>query len=339
MTARLKDVAERAGVSVKTASNVINNHPHVRPSTRARVQSAIEELRYRPNESARQLRYGRAGFLALVVPHIDTPYFSRLAAILTSQCREQGIILLLEETDADLAAEELVLDGSRSHVIDGLVFSPLCVTADDIRARRDSSPMVLLGEADVPPEMDHVAVDSVAAARAMVEHLVQTGRRRIAVIGDAPRGGTSRQRLAGWHQALTEARLPADPSLVMPAADFDRTTGHAAMVELLSRPEPPDAVFCFNDQLAVGALRACVAAAVQVPSQVAVAGFDDTEEGRFSNPPLTTVAVDLELLAQETLRLLLARNATPDRPAEHVKVPWCLKLRESTLGTSPVPDP
>nr|WP_156609844.1 LacI family DNA-binding transcriptional regulator [Auraticoccus cholistanensis] len=328
----MKDVAERAGVSVKTASNVINDHPHVRPSTRARVLAAIDELRYRPNESARQLKYGRAGFLALVLPHIDEPYFSRLAGILTSRCRERGTILLLEETGAELAAERLVLDGLRSHVIDGLVFSPLCVTADEIGARRDSSPLVLLGEADVPPGVDHVGVDSVAAARAMVEHLLQTGRRRIAVIGDAPSTGTASQRLEGWRQALTAAGLPIDRSLVRPARAFDRATGRAAMEDLLALPEPPDAVFCFNDQLAVGAIRACVASGVDVPGQVAVAGFDDTDEGRYCNPPLTTVAADLELLADETLRLLMARTEDRQRPAEHVEVPWRLELRESTLG-------
>src|SRR3712207_4641789 len=136
MVARLKDVAERAGVSVKTASNVVNDHPHIRPSTRARVEQAIRELRYRPNLSARQLKYGRGGFLALAVPQVDSPFFGALSARISEHAARQGYILLLEATRADAEAERQVLDGMRSHVIDGLVFSPLALTADEIANRR-----------------------------------------------------------------------------------------------------------------------------------------------------------------------------------------------------------
>ncbi|HLT61999.1 MAG TPA: substrate-binding domain-containing protein, partial [Microlunatus sp.] len=105
-----------------------------------------------------------------------------------------------------------------------------------------------------------------------------------------------------------------------------------AMEQLLAMPEPPDAVFCFNDLMAIGAIRACVEQGVDVPGQVAIAGFDDIAEGRFGNPTLTTVAADLGFLAAEALRLVQARIADPDRPAESVSVPWTLRLRESSIG-------
>src|SRR5687767_15063856 len=162
MSARLTDVAERAGVSVKTASNVINNYPHIKPSTRARVEAAIQELHYRPNVSARQLKYGRAGFLALAVPQMDAPFFAELSAKISEHAATLGYLMLLETTRAEPAAERLVLDGMRSHVIDGLIFSPLALTAAEIANRADDLPMVLLGERAIPPGYDHVAVDSVA---------------------------------------------------------------------------------------------------------------------------------------------------------------------------------
>ncbi len=332
MPARLKDVAELAGVSVKTASNVVNNYPHIKPATRARVEAAIRELRYRPNESARQLKYGRAGFLALAVPQMESPYFGELSARITGHAARLGYLMLLEATRAEAGAEQQVLDGMRSHVIDGLIFSPLALTADEIANRADDLPMVLLGERAVPPGFDHVAVDSVAAAQAVTEHLIAIGRRRIAAIGRESVEGTASVRLQGYRQALEQAGIAYDPDLVVGVARYERADGRAAMASLLARPEPPDAVFCFNDLMAIGALRACADAGVSVPGQVAVAGFDDIAEGQFYNPTLTTIAADLDVLSQEALRLLLLRVGGDLSAPVSVTVPWTLRVRESTAG-------
>ncbi|RCK69480.1 LacI family transcriptional regulator [Desertihabitans brevis] len=331
-TARLKDVAARAGVSVKTASNVINNYPHITPATRARVEQAIRELHYRPNLSARQLKHGKAGFLALAVPAMESPYFAELAALVSAEATRLGYLMLLDTTGADAAAERLVLDGVRTHLIDGVVFSPLALSADEIADRADQLPMVLLGERAIPPGYDHVAVDSVAAARSVTEHLVSLGRRRVAAIGRESVRGTASVRLDGYQQALAAAGLPVDPGLVRGVAQYGREDGRRAMHELLALPERPDAVFCFNDLMAVGALRACAEAGVRVPEEVAVAGFDDIAEGRYTTPTLTTVAADLEVLAREALRLLIARIEDAADGPESVQVPWALQVRESTVG-------
>lgn len=332
MAARLRDVAELAGVSVKTASNVINDYPHIKPSTRARVEAAIRALRYRPNESARQLKHGRSGFLAVAVPQMDAPYFAELAAKLSAEAARLGYILLLDVTGADPEAERTVLDGVRSHIIDGLIFSPLALSAEEIAARADDLPMVLLGERAVPPGFDHIAVDSVSAAQAMTAHLIELGRRRVAAIGRESVRGTASVRLQGYRRALEEAGLAYDPTLVKGVAHYERADGRTAMAELLALPDPPDAVFCFNDLMAIGALRACAEAGAAVPEQVAVAGFDDIAEGSFSTPTLSTIAVDLEVLSREAIRLLLQRVQGSDQQIEMPRVPWRLELRESTLG-------
>ena len=332
MAARLRDVAERAGVSVKTASNVLNNHPHVKASTRARVEAAMAELRYRPNLSARSLKHGRAGFLALAVPAMDSPYFAELAARITEEAAALGFIVLLDVTGGDADAERVVLEGMRSHVIDGVIFSPLALSAEEISRRADDLPMVLLGERPVPAGFDHIAVDSVAAARAATEHLVAQGRRRIAAVGREPERGTASERLRGYRQALRGAGLPYDKELVVGVPHFERADGHAAMQRLLALPEPPDAVFCFNDLMAIGALRCCVESGVRVPDDVAVVGFDDIAETRFSNPTITTVSPDLTGLARQALSLLSRRIDGWDAPAQVVKVDWHLEERETTLG-------
>jgi len=330
MAARLRDVAELAGVSVKTASNVINHYPNVKPSTRARVEDAVRQLRYRRNESARQLKYGRSGFLALAVPQLDAPYFAELATRLSAEAGRRGYIMLLDITGADPDAERVVLDGVRSHVIDGTIFSPLTVTADEVAARGEDRPMVLLGERVISSGCDHVAVDSIAAAHAMTTHLITTGRTRVAAIGHESVAGTASVRLEGYRQALAEAGLAYDADLVIGVSEYSRPAGKAAMQTLLHREEPPDAVFCFNDLMAIGALSACADAGVRVPEDVAIGGFDDIPECEYVTPTLTTVGADLDVLSREALNLLLARVGGSTAPPERVRVPWQLKIRQST---------
>ena len=328
MAVRLQDVAREAGVSIKTVSNVVNNRPVVRPATRKRVEAAIEALGYRPNATARQLRYGRSGFLALVVPQIDSPYFSTLANAFTQKALQRGWVTLLESTQGSREAELAVLAGQQSHLVDGIAFSPLSLSPADVRNRTDATPMVLLGERGIPDGFPHVAVDSVAAASAVVSHLIRAGRSRIAAIGVESVQGTASVRLAGYRSALATAGLPERPEYIVGVSEYTRSAGRDAMGELLRLPEPPDAVFCFNDVLASGALRACAEAGVDVPTQVAIAGFDDIPEGEFSTPSLTTVRPDLDTLVEGMLDNLLGQvQGRDERPT--APVGWELVVRES----------
>lgn len=335
MVVRLKDVAERAGVSVKTASNVLNDYPHIRPSTREKVERAIRELGYRPNLAARQLKHGRGGFIALALPQLESPYFSELSARLSAEANRRGYLLLLDITRAERDQERLVLSGMQAHMIDGVIFSPLSLSAEDIAGRTDRRPMVLLGERAVPPGYDHVAVDSVAASRGVGEHLLGLGRTRLAAVGRESAEGTASVRLQGYTEAVEAAGLRLDPARVVGVSAYGRDAGAQAMRRLLDLRDPPDAVFCFNDLMAIGALRACYEAGVRVPEDVAVAGFDDIPEGRFHAPSLTTVAPDLDMLTRRVLDLLVDRiedGSRDGRPSRRVSVPWRLQVRESTVG-------
>ena len=332
MAVTLKDVATLAGVSAKTASNVLNDRPHVKASTRARVESAMAQLNYRPNLSARNLKHGRSGFLALAIPQIAWPYFAELSARFTEAATKAGFVVLLEPTGADEDAERVLLSGVGPHKVDGLVFSPLALTADEIAARVDQTPLVLLGERAVPAGHDHVSVDSVAASEAMTDHLIGLGRTRIAAIGYRSHNGTASVRVAGYRAAVARAGLELRREWQVGVSDYTRDQGKLAMQQLLALPEPPDAVFCFNDLMAIGALQACREAGVSVPGDVAIAGFDNIEESRFTAPPLTTVAPDLGALTRETLRLLVGRIQGTRSGAETVHVPWQIVARESTTG-------
>jgi DNA-binding LacI/PurR family transcriptional regulator len=330
--ARLKDVADRAGVSFKTVSNVINNHPNVTPQTREKVMAAIAELRYRPNMTARSLRHGRSGFLAFALPELTSPYFAALASEVGSAAKREGLVVLIEETRGEREGERIVLEGLASHLIDGIIFSPMATPASEVAARSDSTPMVLLGERGYPAGYDHIAVDNIRAAREVTEHLLACGRTRIAAIGAEHGAGTGALRARGYREALEASGLTMDPDIVVSGVSYDRAGGAEGMAALLNRGHPIDAVFCFNDVLALGALRALRERGYRVPEDVAVAGFDDIEDGRYSTPTLTTVSPDIPFLADEAVRLLARRVVEPDAPAEDVAVPFTIETRESTIG-------
>ncbi|SDS26956.1 LacI family DNA-binding transcriptional regulator [Jiangella sp. DSM 45060] len=332
MGARLKDVADLAGVSFKTVSNVINNHPNVTEKTRQKVLDAIAELRYRPNVSARSLRHGRSGFLAIALPELTSPYFAALASEMGAVAKRQSLTVLIEETFGEAERERIALDSLDTQLIDGVVFSPMAMTSADVAAHPGSTPMVLLGERGHPAGFDHIAIDNVRAAHEVTTHLVGLGRRHIAAVG-AQRGGTGGLRARGYRAALRDAGLPVDPRLVVSDLDFSRASGARAMAALLDSGRPVDAVFCFNDLMALGALRVLHERGLRVPGDVAVAGFDDVEDGRYSTPSLTTVSPDVPFLAAEAIRLIVRRLADPEAKAERIDVPFTLEVRESTAGS------
>ncbi|WP_138759430.1 LacI family DNA-binding transcriptional regulator [Modestobacter altitudinis] len=326
---RLRDVAAHAGVSVRTVSNVVNDFRYVAPDTRARVQASIAALGYRPNVAARTLRSGRTGLLSLVVPEIDSPYFSELAARTVRIAEADGWTVLIDQTDGDGERERRLLRGERSQLVDGVIFSPWSVTAEELAERPDATPIVLLGEHAGTPPVDHVVIDNVAAAAAAVTHLVQRGRRRIAAVGasSAPASETARQRELGYRQAIAAAGLPG---LEAPVSSLHRAEGHRAMTELLRADPAPDAAFCFSDELALGALRAVVDAGLRVPEDVALVGFDDVEDGRFAVPRLTTVAPDKDGIARLALGSLRDRLAGDESPAQVITAQHRLVVRESS---------
>jgi len=336
---RLQDVAEHAGVSIKTVSNVVNGKGTITAATRIRVEEALTELRYRPNVAARHLRQGNSGMIAVALPELTQPYFAEIASELVRAAKARHLTVLLNQTDGLAESERAISDGIDMPLMDGLVMSPLALSADDLRHRLDASPLVLLGEhVGEGSRFPHVAIDNRAAARAATAHLIEAGCRRVGAIGakatpdDAPPAETAELRLEGYRDGLAAAGLPWRQELVAAVADFHRADGAAAMNRLLDLPEPPDAVFCFNDLLALGALRTLRDRGLTSPDDVAVIGIDDIEEGRFSTPSLSTVAPDKRGIAETAIDLLLGlRGKSDDAPVTAI-AGHRLVARESTNG-------
>lgn len=343
---RMRDVAEHAGVSVRTVSNVVNGYSHVSPDTRAKVQRSLDELGYRMDYLARGLRSGRTGFIALAVPFVAEPYFAELAQAVIRAAGRRDITVLVESTAGDSEVERRIIEGGLTNVADGVLLSALTLPASDIAAKKPDFPLVMLGEHSVGDQFPRVGIDNVAAARTAVEHLLEQGCRWIVALG---RNGSEngRQRTEGYEQAMSAARVRRVNWLVVPVEDWTRDQGYAAVRELLEGDGPlPDAIFAFNDALAVGALRALDASGVRVPEEVAVVGIDAIQESAYTHPPLTSVAPDLDAIAERSLALLEeqmqssgeSEDAAPDEDAQAGAVvvapqeatPYRLVVRESS---------
>lgn len=334
MAVTMHDVARRAGVSVKTVSNVVNDYPHIRPATRERVMGAIAELGYQLNASARNLRRGRTGIVGLVVPTLSLPYFAELAESVIEVARQRGLVVIIEQTgNSDRERELEALHSSRRTMTDGLIFSPLALGPDDEHLLPTSPPLVLLGERIFSDRVDHVTMRNTEAGQAATEHLLGLGRRRIAVVGShaGEEVGSAALRTRGYEFALRSAGLPLDPELYGEAGPWTRASGAASIGRMLDAGVQPDAVFALNDTLAIGAMHEILVRGLQVPGDIAVIGFDDIEEAEYSAPPLTSVHFEREDIASAALDLLEARIAgRSEHPRRH-DAPFRIAERGSTV--------
>lgn len=307
---RLADVAERVGVSTKTVSNVVNGTGYVSTAVRERILATIDELGYRPNLAARQLRNGSSGLIGLCVPSLREPYFAEFASEFVAAAEARSFTVLVTQSKGSRETELSMLECENIPAVDGLVFSPLTLTHEDTGRRRSQVPLVLIGEhgeALASETIVHVGPDNVAAAELATRHLIKEGCRRIAAVGlqHHDPGGTGQVRYEGYRRALQAAGIPEDPELLVSVDRFNRTEGSLGIERLLANGVNFDGVFCFNDTLAFGALYTLGVNRIAVPHSVRVVGFDNIEEGGFIVPPLNTIDPGLQSSTGLILDLLV----------------------------------
>ncbi|MDG4758289.1 LacI family DNA-binding transcriptional regulator [Micromonospora sp. WMMD710] len=307
---------------MKTVSNVVNGYPHVSADVRRRVEAAVVDLGYRPNASARTPRTGRTGILALVLPDADLPYADEFAREVVHAAGGRGYRVVVERGHPSPGQ-----DDARPMPVDGVLLG-----APASPSTAAGRPVVLVGGGVPDPRCDQIRVDLAAAAEDATTHLLRAGRRRIAAVGAYPVGpdGVPRPGTVGYHRALRDAGVTAVPGYLLPGRHDRRADGYRAARDLFAGPDRPDAIFCFSDPLAIGAMRAAFDAGLRVPTDVAVMGVGDIEEGRYSRPTLSTVAVDTGFLAREAVARLTARIEHPDTTVAEVIAPHTVLAREST---------
>ena len=330
MRATVKDVARLAQVSPKTVSNVVTGSVPVSDAMRARVEAAMLELDYVPNLSARALRNGRSGLIALALPDLSSPYAAETAHHIVTLARERGLGVQVEEVAPSGEREMQLISRARASLIDGLVLNPVLMQNITVRPGLWLPPTVFIGEVEQSVG-DHVWVDNVAAVRELTSYLVDLGHRRIAIMG-VMKSETSRLRLKGYRAALRAARIPRDPVLEIFGPKWSPAGAYVAIAAYLERHDLPEAIVCMTDSIAVGVLSALWTLGHRVPDDVSVVGYDNVADSAFTVPPLTTIDFDKHAYASTVLDLLEARIADRDRPIECVTMPHRLLIRASTAA-------
>ncbi|WP_349899630.1 LacI family DNA-binding transcriptional regulator [Parafrigoribacterium soli] len=314
MATTMHDVAREAGVSIKTVSNVINDYPYIRAETKQRVEDAIAKLGYHPNLSARGLRSGRTGVISLIIPVLRNPYFAELADAVMRAAGREGLSVIIEQSDGDRERELQLLHGARAQAVDGILYSVLGLGDDDAHLLDDVvTPMVLLGERMFHGPADHVTMRNAEGSKAATQHLLAQGRRRLVALG-AHRGeviGSAGLRLTGYREALEEAGLAFDECLVGEVGGWFRSEGATSMKQLLDSGVEFDGVVAFNDLIALGAMRVMQEAGIRIPTDVAVIGFDDIDETRYTLPTLSSIQPGRDEIAEVAVRYLKERIANP----------------------------
>ena len=304
----VETIAERAGVSIASVSRVLNGHG-ARPDTVRRVERAAAEVGYVPNAVARSLKGGRSMQLTFAMQDIGNPVYVAMVRQIQAITKAHGYRLLLHSTDAVVEDELAVVRSLADRTSDGLVLCPIRITPEHVEALAAAAqPVVVIGSLPEDAPVDSVRADSVTGAELAVRHLVETGRRRIAFVNGPADTVPGRNRHRGYHWALEACGLPADPALVE-TTEFTIEAGGRALHRLLDAVPGIDAVFCANDQLALGASQALHARGLRIPGDVAVVGMDDTVLVRACWPPLTSVDLGSAERGRIAAEMLLDRIA------------------------------
>ena len=329
----IKDVAREAKVSVATVSRVLNDSGPVSDDTRRRIHEIAGRMRYVPHSGARSLITSRTDTLGVLLPDLYGEFFSEVIRGMDNTARRSGFHLLISRSYADKSGIETAMRAMRGRV-DGVVAMSPDIDADSLLNLPSTIPVVLLCSVPRGHEVDSLTIQNCRGARDMVRHLIALGHKRIAIIKGSAGNYDAAERLRGYRTALREVGIAVDQSLER-AGDFTEAGGYAATTELLALRQRPTAIFAANDSMAIGALSALRESGVQVPEEMAVAGFDDIPLARFMDPPLSSVHVPIcELGARAVEMLLHGVTNKNEHERRRERVSTELVIRRSTGGES-----
>ena len=332
MAVTMRDVAQQAGVSIKTVSRVVNDQGEISEATRERVLAVIQELGYRPSKVARALVTQKTHTIALVVGDITyNPFFPEVARGVLDAAQTQGYNVFLCNVDEDRDRELEILHSLADHAVDGIIIYPTLDSQDNLRIFANYyHPLVSINKCIEHPGVGSVMLQTCKGAKLAVDYLVSKGYSKIGmIVGVSPLDLV--KRVQGFREAMSMHKLEIAEGMIVQAANPTYEAGHEAMQKMLREQAELEAVFAYNDLLAMGAIQACREAGLRVPDDIAIVGFDDIEWAAKTTPPLTTVRVDKYYLGQVATQQLFAMfdngEGAPPPPPAYVDVE--LIVRES----------
>ena len=326
----IRDVASRAGVSHQTVSRVINQNERVSSETREKVMAVIDELGYSPNAIARYMAMGSTRTFACLSPNLTDYTFASIIEGAETEVRQDNYFLISASAPDASTFHCLVEQLVSSRRTEGLmVINPYA----DQRYQHlpHSVPTVFVGARPSSEAVDSVSLDDHGAAASAVQHLLELGHRRIALIGGPAVEDCTQDRQASYLAALHAAGVDVDPNLIV-EGDWSATAGFEAVGRLCTNGTHFTAIFAMNDRMAIGAIRALRERGMVVPRDVSVVGFDDLPLASYFDPPLTTMRQDMFGIGREAARLLIRALEQPDSPRCHLRMPAELIVRSSTAA-------
>ena len=310
--ATMKEVAERAGVSLTTVSHVINNTRFVSEGVTSRVKAAMRELDYRPNELARSLRRGQTNTIGLILPDSSNPYFAEIGQAIESYAFDSGYSVILGNTSGKMEKEDHYINVLLTQQVAGIIF---VAAGDQTSAVKElliqKFPVVLVDRDLDEIQVDAVLLDNYNCGYMATDHLIQLGHKCIGLVTGPFNLTPSAERIVGYKDALNNAGLKCDDQLMI-KGNFNPKSGYEAANVLLSLSKRPSAIFAMNDLMAIGVIRAATEQGLKIPDDLAIVVFDDIELASYTIPPLTTIAQPTKGISQLAVELLTERIDQPD---------------------------
>lgn len=325
----IREVARLAGVSVATVSRTLKSPGRVLPDTRDKVNAAVEKAGYRPNQMAVQFRSRRTGNLVILVPTIANTFFAKVISGAQQAAQLAGYRLLLCDTQGREEVEREFAELVYAHQADGVIQLRAYDPFEAPFPSADLPPIVNACEVIQGGRHPTISLDNRAAAKAMTEHLIELGHRRIGLIKGPKSSPLTRDRVAGYQDALQQAGITSDAALIC-HGDFSLKAGHDGAAAMLELPDRPTALFCENDEMAIGALKRIKQQGLRVPEDISLVGFDDIPFAAYCDPPLTTISQPAETFGQKAVEMLIALIEKKPIEQRHVVLPFKLTLRNST---------
>ncbi|PKO03774.1 MAG: transcriptional repressor PurR [Chloroflexi bacterium HGW-Chloroflexi-5] len=334
--ATILDVAKLAGVSTATVSHVINKTRKVNPETIAKVEEAIQELRFQPNQQARSLKTGQSRLIGVLNYYTVDDYFAEILGSLETTAFNAGYNVLLRHPLHDDQRKESDLNNWINQNIDGLIINSPEVDDEYYSLLKNiNCPCVILHVNDLNCTCDTIQINDFEISKEAIRYLITLGHKRIACIsGYTNDKHTASKRRLGYEAALLEAGLTIPPQYLV-NTDYGIEEGYQQCQTLLKLPQPPSAIFTYSDLLAIGAMRAAQDLGVNIPRDLSIIGFDDIALASYTTPRLTTIHQDKDLIGELAVKQLLKRIQNPDQPIEKIVLPTRLVIRESTAAVNP----
>lgn len=328
----IKDIAIQLNISKSTVSRALAGDGNVSAETRDKVMALADELGYKRNELAANLRHNQSRTIGIIVPEMLTPFFLYVIISIQKVLNENGFKVIITQSYEDIQAELYNLQLMDDYRVDGIIIS-ICHKDQNVeeymRLEKKGVPIVFFDR--VPPDMyaSKVIVNDYKKSFFMVEHLIRSGRKRIVHLAGPDRIPNTTERKRAYRDALAKFKIPYDPELVIDGEN-ERSEGERVIKNFLKRNIPFDAIFCFGETLAIGALNYLKSEGIKIPEDVAICGFSGTYLGTIVTPQLTAVQQPFEEMGKVSAELMIERLNNPDMPCKTITLDAEMIIRQST---------